>query len=969
MASVATSNFSFLGEGDPSLLEIALVAERSFTSDPNTTVVKLRQLAEQLSKSVATRTGITYSRETDFFDLIAAITRKLQLDAKVARLLHHLRKCGNDAVHEYEQDHRVAIDCLRSARELCLWYYRAFGSPRRDFSPGPFVSPRDWQQEEADLRQEVARLREQLEDERRSAAESRDLLAAVRTEEEKLRRLAEERLRDVEASFELAEEQSREVERLRKRFEASDAASETMAFSLALDRGSLVMRAQEAAEHVRADWTPEIALADAFGDESLTDEQARLVEELERFLKDPLAKVFLMTGFAGTGKTFITRGLSGFLEITGRNFVLAAPTGKAARVLTQKSGQLASTIHKKIYSTNDLKEYKVQDLDGSETYKFYAELSVNNDPDNTVYVVDEASMVSDVYSEGEFFRFGTGHLLSDLVKYINLDHNDHDKKLIFIGDSAQLPPIGMRFSPALDASYLRKTFGFSSLGRFELTQVVRHGAKSGILKSAGMIREAIGQKVFTRLEVTPAPDVSPLDDRQVMVSAYLHAIGGKVSDDAMMIAWSNSEVASLNEAARRELFPGSTTLSPRDKLVVVMNWSTPDATLANGDLVYVLEMDDFHETRLVNLRKKNEETGEVVDTEVSLQFRGATLGYRDPAGEVQRVYTRIIENLLFSDEPNLSSDESKALYVDFRVRNPRLPKSGKELRDALRGDPYFNALRVKFGYALTCHKAQGSEWDVALVDCNPSGRNMRSEDYFRWLYTAVTRAKKELHVLNLPRFTPWSDVVPEKKNGGPAKGPPAEAKSAAPLEPSVDEQRQDAGGFSQRLHSAVLAALKGLPDIRVEGVDHHAYQEAYYIADSTHSERFNISYNAAGVVRRVLAARSTALSERVLPKLSSLEGVCFAGGDSPVESDFSRPVFNDFYPVFSAAAEANGLRISGVKEEAWNLRFKVEHGTAAAEVAIYCDGKGRIKPPAWIGRPPRDTRLLDAFQRTLESLT
>ncbi|MBL0039518.1 MAG: AAA family ATPase [Xanthomonadales bacterium] len=180
--------------------------------------------------------------------------------------------------------------------------------------------------------------------------------------------------------------------------------------------------------------------------------------------------------------------MSNFLSATGRKCVLAAPTGKAARVLTQKSGRVATTIHKKIYSTNDVKEYKVEGLDGSETYKFYAELRVNEDADNTVYIVDESSMVSDVYSEGEFFRFGTGRLLSDLFKYINLDHNDHDKKLIFIGDPAQLPPIGMPFSPALNPSYLSKTFGVHQPPSYELTQVVRQESGSGILRSASDVR-------------------------------------------------------------------------------------------------------------------------------------------------------------------------------------------------------------------------------------------------------------------------------------------------------------------------------------------------------------------------------------------------------------------------------------------------------------------------------------------------
>src|SRR5690606_33402229 len=184
-------------------------------------------------------------------------------------------------------------------------------------------------------------------------------------------------------------------------------------------------RSKLASEHVEAEWAPSIRLRDVFDGHQLTANQESLVLELEAFLGAKNEHVFILSGHAGTGKTFITKGLSEFLGAAGRQCILSAPTGKAARVITQKSGRLATTIHKKIYSMDDIKEYKVDELDGSETYKLYAELEVNDDTDNAVYVVDEASMVSDVYSEGEFFRFGSGRLLSDLMKYVNLDHNHH----------------------------------------------------------------------------------------------------------------------------------------------------------------------------------------------------------------------------------------------------------------------------------------------------------------------------------------------------------------------------------------------------------------------------------------------------------------------------------------------------------------------------------------------------------------
>lgn len=170
-----------------------------------------------------------------------------------------------------------------------------------------------------------------------------------------------------------------------------------------------------------------ITLKELFSKYILTDGQNSLLDKLDMFLSDN-STCFLLKGYAGTGKTFMMKGLTDFLKTTKRIFKIAAPTGRAAKVISQKTGHKAYTIHKTIYSNKDLKEYKVKNEEGTETFKFYFELKNNADPNNTVYIIDESSMISNVYSEGEFFRFGSGCLLKDLIKYINFDNNDHNKK-------------------------------------------------------------------------------------------------------------------------------------------------------------------------------------------------------------------------------------------------------------------------------------------------------------------------------------------------------------------------------------------------------------------------------------------------------------------------------------------------------------------------------------------------------------
>lgn len=989
MSATVSSNFAFLSDQEPLLHQIATAAEAFFYSDSNVTLVKLRQLAEQLTRNAAARLGIASGTDENFFSLIASLKSRINVDEKVIRLLHHLRKSGNEAVHAYLHDQAEAGRALRSAREACIWYYRTFCSPHPGFKPGPFINPRDWKQEEGDLRAEIARLEAELEKQRNDSEKSRELVRSLQEQEVRLHAIVKERTLDAEASLALAEEQEKNLQSLAAKYEERLA---EIARRVHWDddvAASISERSRQACEHIQAEWAPEIRLRDAFDGYHLTANQESLVLDLEAFLAARNEHVFILSGHAGTGKTFITKGLSEFLAAAGRQCVLTAPTGKAARVITQKSGRPATTIHKKIYSMEDIREYKVDELDGSETYKLYAELEVNDDADNAVYVVDESSMVSDVYSEGEFFRFGSGKLLSDLMKYVNLDHNDHTKKVIFIGDAAQLPPVGMNFSPALDQRHLAKTFGVTAIRRFELSEVVRQDADSGILSSANTLRESLSRKIYSKLVLaTDAPDVQTCPGADDIVSGYLTASNNKVSDEAMIIASSNADVASFNEQVRRRLFPGKKDVTKGDKLVVVMNCIVDGIALNNGDLVYVTKVGDAPEIRSVALRNKNKSTGKVEETEVTLQFRDVQIGFRTTSGEVIRTNSKIVESLLYSSHPNLSSDETKALYIDFKRRNPHLPKSGKGLRDALRDDSYFNALRVKFGYALTCHKAQGSEWPDVFVQCKTHHTNPRAEEYFRWLYTAITRASKRVHLLNPPNFYPWptprgspnsvesptqlpppnSDhEVPEIDESAPPPMSEADPEPARPFEAGERASTASAGDpILEGIHREVSTRLAEMAGVRIDKVDHHAWQEAYYISDGTRFTRINIAYNGGGIVSNIMPVRRDEFGSEIADRLSGIKGLQFGNQEPPTR--FARDVFNEFFPVFSKAAVSNGLQIIGVTEESWNLRIVLASATARGELAIYCDGKGSISRHSWIGRPPRDQSLQRGLDATMANL-
>ncbi|CAN0589127.1 unnamed protein product, partial [Ectocarpus sp. 12 AP-2014] len=410
----------------------------------------------------------------------------------------------------------------------------------------------------------------------------------------------------------------------------------------------------------------------------------------------------------------------------------------------------AYTIHKTIYSFKDIAEYRDDDLDGTETYKFYAQLAVNEMSADTVFIVDEASMLADVYNEAEFFRFGSGYLLQDFLKFVNLDHNDHRKKVIFIGDDAQLPPVGMSFSPALDPDYLYREHGVRSTS-FELTEVVRQKADSGVMNNSIALRKALQSGTFNQLAVElDYPDVAKVGHDELM-SRYLESCGGQINGESIVIAHSNSDVASYNRRIREHFFPGCPQVTEGDKVMAVSNSSAYGFFISNGDFGLVKQVLGESDLRTVRLKRKNSDTGEVESIDIALSFRDVLIGFKDLEGNNRFFYAKILEDLLYSDKPSLSSDENKALYLDFCIRNSHLKRGSLEFKNTLMSDPYFNALRLKFGYAITCYKAQGSEWNHVFVKCK-THQSQLSAGYFRWFYTAITRTSQNLYLLDPPNL-------------------------------------------------------------------------------------------------------------------------------------------------------------------------------------------------------------------------
>jgi len=590
-----------------------------------------------------------------------------------------------------------------------------------------------------------------------------------------------------------------------------------------------------------------VTFADAFAEYDLTTGQKKLVQDLEQFFNTKEQHVFLLKGYAGTGKTFITKGLTEYFKSIGRNYVLLAPTGKAAKVIEQKTGSQASTIHKAVYAIKHIKQYK-EDVDGTGTYKFYAELAANDDSVDTVYIIDEASMVSDIYQESEFFRFGSGHLLQDLLQYINLDQNDHHKKVIFIGDNAQLPPVGMNSSPALSELYLTTDYGVNVVGS-ELKEVVRQKSESGVIHHALMLREAMHQNVFNQLVInSDFSDVNTLYYDEFMPQ-YLATSHGKMSADTIVIAYSNTDVAAYNKRIREHFFPNVIDLQARDKIIVVNNYYDIGSgqMIANGEFGMIKTVYGAKELRRVIIKRKNENTQKVDEIPVELAFRNVELVFKDLKGKPYYIESKIIENLLDSDRADLSSDERKALYVDFCIRHSRFHPDSLEFKECLKNDPYFTALRIKYGYAITCHKAQGSEWKYVFVKCKIHN-NVLTSAYFRWLYTAITRTSAQLYLIDPPHLPLGCGL----KSVPPTYIPDhlrSEVSVAAKLVPISDENQAMAFDIPQSniFLTSIFNQVQSLihqSSFKIVEIKHHQYQEAYTFSSQDTSIRINIGYNS-----------------------------------------------------------------------------------------------------------------------------
>jgi len=423
--------------------------------------------------------------------------------------------------------------------------------------------------------------------------------------------------------------------------------------------------------------------------------------------------VFLLRGYAGTGKTSLVGACVKVLTSLGYKTVLLAPTGRAAKVFSLYSGHPAFTIHKKIYRQ---KSYS-PDMEGF--------LVADNLHKDTLFIVDEASMIAN--SSGEATVYGSGHLLDDLIEYV---YSGEGCRLLMLGDSAQLPPVGQSASPALDSSFL-KGYGLNVI-EYELREVARQELDSGILFNATMLRSTMETSPIgmPSLKVVGFPDLEVVSG-EFLVERIADSYDRVGLDETIVVTRSNKRANIFNQGIRNQILYREEELTSGDLLLVAKNnyyWGKDCKEIdfiANGDVA-----------RVVRVRRVVEMYG----------FRFADVSLYFPDREVE-LDTKIILDTLSSESPALSYEQNNRLFENILADYYDVP-SKREKYKRLKADPWFNALQVKYAYGVTCHKAQGGQWRHAYIDMGGIHPEQIGLDFYRWLYTALTRATEKVYLIN-----------------------------------------------------------------------------------------------------------------------------------------------------------------------------------------------------------------------------
>ena len=671
---------------------------------------------------------------------------------------------------------------------------------------------------------------------------------------------------------------------------------------------------------------------------TLTSSQQSVFKQITSFIKSD-ASVFILCGYAGTGKTTMIKAIVDEISKT-KDVLLMAPTGRAARVLESKTQHPtchATTIHKAIYGSAAFCIKKTKDLADSE-FKYV--FPINGNDGQIVAIVDEASMVCSRTMPEELFQFGTDNLMNDLLTFVRPSYGG---KVIFVGDPAQLPPVGESVSNALQREFFEKK-GLKVM-EATLTEVLRQSGESSILKNAMMIRDLLAKEQRNQLVFEEKTDEVETIEKELFLEHYLANKKASGRNDSVVICFTNQSAYLYNKEIRESLYGlQNPPLRVGDVLMVVQN--NYALNRMNGEFIPVLEIGETtHQSAPVYIQNGGSKEKRII----SLDF--IRIKTKDGFGNEQ--YCFLLLDLLNNGCASIGIDQMRALYINFCMRNPRLKPGTDEFRKALQVDAYFNCLKAKYGYAVTGHKCQGGEWGKVYVDY--SGRTGMSNDCLRWAYTATTRAQHTLYVTNLPHITPFSKFRIEPIQSCKNVNEEYHVIGDVPLSPF---HPTDAPKYLHAKWMCIDSNLQGT-GYKVQRVESKPYREIYYISTpGGFEERFDLQYKKGGVFLNASCPKNDESTLELLKLLDDERQIPTIFDYQPSD-DIRKRLFN----LICKACDTLGITISNVVEhpEDYSVVYYFYTSGCPSYLKIYINSSGFVnyaKPMSMKGAEDTEFQLL-----------
>lgn len=682
-----------------------------------------------------------------------------------------------------------------------------------------------------------------------------------------------------------------------------------------------------------------------------TKAQQEVLDKVSAFL-DSDDDIFILHGYAGTGKTTLIKWICDQLLVTKfpipssnadsmrKTYYVLAPTGRAAKVLRTKRIE-AGTIHSLIYS-NEIVCMEIENTDVSKKRHEYVFPLHTTPKDTRAIIIDESSMIGDNVTHNEVLKFGSGRLLTDLLLYKSVSLNNTTKlsdlsksdaldskikeyyssidgyrgcKIIFVGDDAQLPPVGDSFSRAMKAEYLR-SLGLRVQETF-LTEVLRQGENSGILSVATTIREELAKEKRSQLRIEGnGNDIEEIKSIDI-VEHYVTNHPQPEIGDSIVVCYTNKQCYQTNMSIRERYYPHLVGVKKDDELFKNCIDIQIGDILLNNKNTRVKEIDFVYNGDMgvvTNVGKRVSRTNIPVTINekkrhIDLHFREVDILFPDSGITVS---TYLIENLLFSPERELSVWEIRALYIDFCIRmsksHPNIKEGSEEFKKILGVDPFMTALQMKFGYAITCHKAQGGEWDSVTVDY--SGRIGLNNDCLRWCYTATTRARNSLFVVNPPKINGLSSLsfASVTKISKPPKCFFSKVTESDTLQTPFHSSNDAVGTKLKYIGVAERCKAEGFS---IDNIIKHNYQDVYVLSkEGAALKPISLGYDKEGVFRLATPPDNEAATQQAVKILNEALYLPEMSSYSP-----SSETLCLLYQLVNSGCKQLGITITNIIEE------------------------------------------------------